>query len=94
MRRLARRLSTLCSGVSLGLCVLWAFLFVEFFGEEGYVFIPIVTCFAIAPVYWLVDGYLARRAERRTERRLCPSCGYDLRASSERCPECGAKTTG
>jgi hypothetical protein len=30
---------------------------------------------------------LARRRESR--RGLCPSCGYDLRASPGRCPECG-----
>lgn len=28
--------------------------------------------------------------EQRVKRGLCPGCGYDLRGSLDRCPECGS----
>jgi Zn ribbon nucleic-acid-binding protein len=36
-----------------------------------------------------VKRYLAARRENRVHRGLCVCCGYDLRESPERCPECG-----
>ncbi len=47
---------------------------------------------AVAVGTGLLPGYvLGSRRTRRNRRRhgLCPSCGYDLRASPDRCPECG-----
>lgn len=43
-------------------------------------------CFAIYPAYLLTP--LHHRRKRR-KLGLCLKCGYDLRGSEERCPECG-----
>jgi hypothetical protein len=58
---------------------------------------------AHVPYWLLVTGFLGagvpsvrafiawRRRVRRLAAGCCPSCGYDLRTTPERCPECGAE---
>ena len=46
----------------------------------------IASASSILPGGWVLARVLARR---RRKAGLCSSCGYDLRATPGRCPECG-----
>jgi hypothetical protein len=54
--------------------------------------LPIAAA-AIPPLLWLPRWAWRRARTRRWQNAgRCTSCGYDLRRSGERCPECGAPT--
>jgi hypothetical protein len=60
--------------------------------KDRYFSFPFWLLFAICgilPAYKFV-GFRQRRTKRqRVKLGLCSACGYDLRSSKERCPECG-----
>ncbi len=53
----------------------------------------LVLLFAILPA-WRFGGWKRRRRRYRLEHGLCVHCGYDLRGTPERCPECGMAAPG
>jgi hypothetical protein len=58
-------------------------------------FVPLgLVAFSVLPVSVLFRYHCYRRDCRRRSKRLCVHCGYDLRATSERCPECGHGVDG
>jgi hypothetical protein len=59
-------------------------------GFYGAIEIPwwsLALLFSLCPAVWL---FALHRARARQRQRHCLECGYDLRASPDRCPECGS----
>ena len=50
--------------------------------------------FALLPAHYFLRVRRRRRVASRRARGCCVFCGYDLRASAGRCPECGRDVAG
>lgn len=66
--------------------------------EAGWLFLirhnfwPMLFMGFVFPILWTVSALIwfsEMRFRERARQRICISCGYDLRASRLRCPECG-----
>jgi len=54
---------------------------------------PFVATTAALPIFWFRRRLYRREAARRSSAGLCARCGYDLRGSPGRCPECGVESS-
>jgi hypothetical protein len=56
--------------------------------------VMLLAWLSLIPLFFLAHRWLNLRRLREVESdcRLCPACGYDMRATPERCPECGRVT--
>jgi hypothetical protein len=61
-----------------------------FAGGQQFLFVPHAAIAVPSGLLAALSWSRQRRLRRHALAGLCPACGYDLRATPDRCPECGA----
>jgi FtsH-binding integral membrane protein len=91
-----RRRFTTLAALALLLCLLVLLVTVDVAWREGTIVVHIkwyqVPLLAPLVLWVALKNKRRMEAQLRDDRRragLCAACGYDLRATPERCPECG-----
>jgi hypothetical protein len=54
--------------------------------------VPVASAGLLLSLRYRIRQQQAEQKIRRRKAGLCPSCGYDLCATKNRCPECGTVT--
>jgi len=55
--------------------------------------VPLQLAELLVGVWLSISVYRWSKFRSRLTAGLCPACGYDLRATPDRCPECGTAST-
>lgn len=58
-------------------------------GACSLVVVPLWAFLGLTVLFLLPPGLRQLQSSRRRKRGACDACGYDLRATADRCPECG-----
>ena len=73
------------------LVIIWGFGWFVYGLSPAFLAVPSALIIIFVVLLAALDGWGRRREQKRKAQMIgkCSICGYDLRASKDRCPECG-----